>query len=123
MHEERCSKNLMMVLGYVTGEYEGIKGAATTFTPVDLWDMQFQSTAVPFEFRVPDGHNTVVFVRRGSITIGGEGKEQEVGPQGVALMNRQGTHLRLVPKEEGTRKSSLPSLLTTSFLRDNYVMH
>ena len=71
----------------------GVKGAATTHTPVELLDVRMATDGVSFDIPVPDGHNTVVFVRRGGITVGMEGKAVE--QQGVALMHLGGDVLRL----------------------------
>ena len=53
-----------------------------------------------FEIPVPEGHNAVVFVRRGAITVGEEQKPVE--QQGVALMHRGGNALRLSAAEANT---------------------
>jgi redox-sensitive bicupin YhaK (pirin superfamily) len=58
---------------------------------------------VPVELAVPDGHNLVVFVRAGAARIGAPGDERAVGPQGVALMQRAGTTLRLSAAAPDTR--------------------
>ena len=78
----------------------GVKGAASTHTPVELLDVRVAVADVDFDVPVPDGHNTVVFVRRGGITVG-EGKKK-VEQQGVALMHLGGDTLRLTATEKDT---------------------
>jgi redox-sensitive bicupin YhaK (pirin superfamily) len=78
----------------------GVQGAATTHTPVELLDVRVATPGVSFEIPVPEGHNAVVFVRRGAITVGEEQKPVE--QQGVALMHRGGNALRLSAAEANT---------------------
>lgn len=78
----------------------GVRGAATTHTPVELLDVRVGVDGVDFDIPVPDGHNTIVFVRRGRIVIGEEKKQVE--RQGVALMRLGGDTLRLAATESDT---------------------
>jgi len=75
----------------VAGELHGTRGPAATFSPVELFDLELRAADTPVELPVPAGHNTVVFVRSGEISVEG----QTVGAQGVALMSRSGEKLRL----------------------------
>jgi len=83
----------------IAGAFGATKGAAHTFSPVELWDVTLQVPQVDFEFEFPVGHNVVVFVRRGGIVVQG----QTVGAQGVALMHREGTTLRVSGLEAATQ--------------------
>jgi redox-sensitive bicupin YhaK (pirin superfamily) len=47
------------------GNFRGVKGAARTFTPVDLWDVEIKTLNKAFELDLTDGHNCIVFVRNG----------------------------------------------------------
>jgi redox-sensitive bicupin YhaK (pirin superfamily) len=88
----------------IAGELNGTRGPAVTFSPVELWDIEFGSmTNTPFELHVPAGHNCIVFVRRGTISVGAEGSEQVVESQGVALMHREGSTLRVTPTTPGSQ--------------------
>lgn len=78
----------------------GVKGAASTHTPVELLDIRMATKGVNFDVPIPDGHQTIVFVRRGKITVGE--KESPVEQQGVALMHLSGTTLRLAAAEDHT---------------------
>jgi len=86
----------------IAGALNGKSGAAKTFTPVELWDVQLPTKGVPVELDLPAGHNAVVFVRKGEIALGAEGEEHTIGPQGVALMERDGS-LRLVAAQKNTQ--------------------
>lgn len=63
-------------LRLIAGEYAGAKGAARTFTPVNLWDMRVKAgskTVLP----VPEGHNAMLLVLDGDVGVtGGEVIEQ-----------------------------------------------
>jgi len=56
----------------VAGEFRGTTGAATTVTPVILWDVALTRQNNGVEFPIPKGQTSGVFVRRGSINVGGK---------------------------------------------------
>ncbi len=58
------------VVEIVAGEYRGVKGAASTFTPVHLFNARFRKGGkASFEF--PAHYNTAVLVIEGSVRING----------------------------------------------------
>lgn len=88
----------------IAGELDGIRGPASTFTPVELWDMELGSLVnTPYEVQLPEGHNCIVFVRRGRAMVGAVGQEKPIEAQGVALMHREGSVLRVLATELGTQ--------------------
>ena len=87
----------------IAGELDGVRGPAQTFSPVLLWDAVLREAAIPVELAVPEGYNALVFVRRGAVSVGAAGREQRVGPQGVALLEREGAALRLRAEESDTQ--------------------
>jgi redox-sensitive bicupin YhaK (pirin superfamily) len=95
----KAGENSIRVIAGDEATY-GVKGAATTHTPVELLDIRIAAKDVSFDVPVPEGHNTIVFVRRGAITVGEEAKP--VNPQGVALMHLGGDVLRLSATEANT---------------------
>lgn len=57
----------------IAGEYRGIKGAASTFTPVHMLNAKLkQGATATFDF--PANYNTVLLVIEGGITVNGEDK-------------------------------------------------
>ncbi|MGN6671523.1 MAG: pirin family protein [Candidatus Nucleicultricaceae bacterium] len=68
----------------IAGELEGIKGPATTYTPVNLWDLQLQTDA-EVVLAIPEDHNVMVAVLSGHVTIDAQG----VGEAEVALLSRE----------------------------------
>jgi len=88
----------------IAGELDGTTGPAMTFSPVELWDVSLPVAEKPVLLRVPEGHNAIIFVRKGSIALGpSEAEQQHVGAQGVALLQREGTAIRLLAKQPDTQ--------------------
>ena len=75
----------------VAGTMGDAKGPARTFTPVNLYDVQF-SDASELTIEVPEGFTTAVFVMEGSVTIG---DTADISGMGLAVLERQGTELKL----------------------------
>jgi redox-sensitive bicupin YhaK (pirin superfamily) len=101
--DAECAADAAGTVRVIAGELEGTVGPADTFTPVELWDVHLPTAGAPVELEVPDGHNLIVFVRQGALRVGASGVERDVEAQGVALMERAGTTLRLAAKEADTR--------------------
>ena len=55
----------------IAGDFNGTKGAATTFTPVNLFDMKLKAGS-EIDFTTPLAHNTTLLVIDGDITVNGE---------------------------------------------------
>ncbi len=78
-------------------------GAAKTFSPVQMWDVQvpYSKKRSYVDIPFPPDQNCIIFVRRGGIYVGGDGtgtagnnnKDSltRLGPQDVAVMHRDGT--------------------------------
>jgi len=86
--------------GYVrviAGSLGNTPGVAKTFSPVELWDVILPEKSEDIDLPFPPDYNCIIFVRNGGIdVISEEGKAQSVGPQAVALMQREsGEVLRL----------------------------
>jgi redox-sensitive bicupin YhaK (pirin superfamily) len=77
----------------IAGEYAAkgaaAKGAAHTFSPMNVWDMRLNAGR-PVSIDLPDGHTTALFVLRGAIRIG---TADTVGSAELAVMERAGTQL------------------------------
>jgi redox-sensitive bicupin YhaK (pirin superfamily) len=55
----------------IAGELGGVRGPASTFTPVNMWDVRLDAGA-ELELPLPAGHNAQVAVLSGHVTIDGE---------------------------------------------------
>jgi redox-sensitive bicupin YhaK (pirin superfamily) len=71
----------------IAGEFDGTRGPARTFTPVNLWDVRLDGDAEVI-LPLPEGHNSMIAVLSGHVTIDGRG----IGEAEIA---------RLSPEEEG----------------------
>jgi hypothetical protein len=69
----------------IAGEFNGAKGPASTFTPINLWDVRLTPDA-HVTLPLPEGHTTMIAVLSGHITIDGQG----VGEAEIARLSREG---------------------------------
>ncbi|MBI0425939.1 pirin family protein [Psychrobacter sp. NG27] len=54
----------------IAGDWHGIIGAATTFTPINMWDIALH-TAGTTSLQVPNTHNTLLLVQEGQLLVNG----------------------------------------------------
>lgn len=69
----------------IAGEFDGTKGPATTFTPINLWDVRLDADA-EVTLPLPTGHTTMIAVLSGHVTIDGKG----IGEAEIARLSRDG---------------------------------
>ena len=60
-------------LRLIAGEYKGVKGAADTFTEMNVWDIVLNTGKIAV-LEIPETHNLSMVVLRGNVTL--NGKEQ-----------------------------------------------
>jgi len=73
-------------LRVIAGEFAGRTGAAKTFTPINLWDLNLgagKSAQLP----LPDGHTTTFLVLGGEVEVNGDQKAAEGA---LAIFSRSG---------------------------------
>lgn len=59
------------IVEVIAGEFKGVKGAASTFTPVEMYNVKIkQGSSVSFD--LPENFNTGILVVEGSIKVNGE---------------------------------------------------
>jgi quercetin 2,3-dioxygenase len=81
----------------IAGEFHGQKGAAKTFTPINLWDVTLRagkSVTLP----VPDGHTTAFLVLSGKVAINDD--DREAGEGDLAIFNRSGDEISIMAKAD-----------------------
>src|SRR5438045_8593241 len=83
------------VLEIIAGEYDGLKGPASTFTPMHVYNARLKSGA-DIELRFPQNFNTGLLVIEGSASI----KEQAVPTDQFVLFHNDGELIRIKPDEE-----------------------
>lgn len=79
------------IVRVIAGEFDGITGPAHTFTPINVWDLRLTSEQ-PIDLIVPDGHNTLLAVLKGSVRVS---KSETIGAAEVGLFDRAGDYIRI----------------------------
>jgi hypothetical protein len=82
-------------LRVIAGNYAGIQGAASTFSPVNLWDVKLVAGKTVV-LEVPEGHNSMVFVREGKLAL----ESAVIGAADLVLFEKDGTHIQLQAQED-----------------------
>lgn len=80
----------------IAGDLNGVRGPARTFTPVNLFDLRFE-TGGKAAFEIPESHNTAVVLLRGEVAINAgtvlKGEAQ------IAVLGRTGRLIELEAHE------------------------
>lgn len=91
-------KNGAGVLRLIAGEYEGKKGPALTFTPMNVWDLRLKKGG-HLEFPVTDGHTSALFVLKGKLQLS---TGEELKSAELAVLEREGDRLSFDAEEDST---------------------
>lgn len=80
----------------IAGELESTSGAASTFTPINMWDV-VMNVGKTHTFAVPESHNLVILVLDGTVQINGE----EIARRGeLVTFERGGADVRIESNNE-----------------------
>jgi redox-sensitive bicupin YhaK (pirin superfamily) len=82
----------------IAGGLAGAKGAARTFTPIDVWDLRLEA-GKGAELALADGCTTALVVLRGALRVG---ESEPVRSAEVALFDRAGERVRIEADEAAT---------------------
>jgi quercetin 2,3-dioxygenase len=80
----------------IAGEFDGHKGPAKTFTPINLWDVRLpagSSTAL----NLREGHTTLVFVLKGKVVVNGT---ETAGEAELVRFEREGSTVTLAAEAD-----------------------
>ncbi|MBT2159945.1 pirin family protein [Zobellia barbeyronii] len=80
----------------IAGEYKGVKGAATTFTRINMLNARLKKGGKA-DFSFPKNYNTVVLVIEGSITVNGN---DNVPTDHLVLMANDGENFTVEASED-----------------------
>lgn len=80
----------------IAGEYNGIKGSAFTFSPINMYNVKMNAGATA-NFSTPANYNTCLLVVKGAVTVNGENK---VPVDNFVLMHRDGEDFTITADEE-----------------------
>ena len=83
-------------LRLIAGEFDGHKGPARTFTPVDLWDIRLNA-GKSLTLDLHEGRNTALVVLRGTVQVNGL---EPVRQGQLALFDRKGDQMTLQASED-----------------------
>jgi len=75
----------------IAGDFDGHKGAAKTFTPINIWDVRLNRNK-PATLTLPEGHTLAVVVLDGTVEVNGS---QIVRPAEMVLLSRDGGDITL----------------------------
>lgn len=70
----------------IAGEFDGHKGPAKTFTPINMWDAHLNADA-KVTFALPEGHTTLLVVLKGRVIVNGT---QDAGVSEIVSLSREG---------------------------------
>lgn len=81
----------------IAGEFQGTRGPATTFTPINVWDLILNPNGSA-TLRLPDGHTSMVVVQSGAVQV----NDKRLNASELALFDRHG-ELVTLHAESGVR--------------------
>ena len=82
------------VVRVIAGAFSGQKGAAKTFSPINLWDVTLRAGRTA-ELALPDGHTTAFLVLSGNVVVNGE---REAAGGDLAIFERAGDRITVAAK-------------------------
>lgn len=85
----------------IAGNFYGIKGPATTYTPINVWDLRLRVDA-EVVLNVPDDHTTLIAVLSGHVTLDNEG----IGEAEAALLSPEGGEVMIKADGEAFNRSA-----------------
>lgn len=80
----------------IAGDFRGVRGAAKTFTELNVWDVRAQA-GYRDVFPVPDGHNAMILILKGGPTINGK---EPIRSREVAFFTPAGDQISIETNEE-----------------------
>jgi redox-sensitive bicupin YhaK (pirin superfamily) len=85
-------------LRVIAGEYEGKRGPARTFTPIDLWDVRLRHNGLS-SLTLPEGRTVAVVVLKGAVQVNGDTIAREAQ---FVLLDRDGGEITLEANGEAS---------------------
>lgn len=81
----------------IAGAFKDVKGAATTFTTVNLWDMKLK-TGADIEFEIPSTQNAAILLVEGTAIINGEAAPE----YSFTLLGNEGEKIQVKANTDAT---------------------
>ena len=83
-------------LRVIAGGYDGVKGPARTFTPVNVWDVQLNGGS-SVSLDPPEGHNAIVIALAGKVTVG---DTETIGEAEFVVLDREGSGATIAAQQD-----------------------
>lgn len=99
-------------LKVIAGDYQTIHGAAQTYSPVNVWDLQLKADK-DIELQAPATHNTILVILQGKVTVN---DQQVVAANQIVLFQRNDERLKI-----HTDEATIALLLTGEPLNEPIV--
>ncbi|RYX98724.1 pirin family protein, partial [bacterium] len=80
----------------IAGEYNGVKGPAYTFTPINLFDVKLNNNGV-MKLDLPEKYNTGILIIEGKVKVNGV---EEVPVNNFVLFKNEGTEITIEALED-----------------------
>lgn len=80
----------------IAGDFKGVKGAAKTYTPIEMYDLRLTKGS-QISFDVPLQHNAMLLVTKGSITVSAS---EKLGHKDFAVFNNDGETIDILASED-----------------------
>ena len=101
-------------LRVIAGYYDGHRGPARTFTPIDLWDVRLRQGGAT-SLSLPEGHTVTVVVLKGTVQVNGEAIAREAQ---FVLLDQTGGEITL-----GANNDASLLILSGEPINEPVVMH
>jgi redox-sensitive bicupin YhaK (pirin superfamily) len=82
----------------IAGAFDGHRGPAKTFSPIDVWDLRLQA-GHDVTLSMPDGHTAALVPAIGRVTVNGE---TAAGPAQLVVLEREGGEFAVAAAEDAT---------------------
>jgi hypothetical protein len=86
------------IMRVIAGAYQGVKGPANTYTPVNLWDLRLLAGQT-VELDFPENYTTLLFALKGSVKIN---NSATMGDAELAFFERKGKTVTLTALKDAT---------------------
>ncbi len=80
------------ILRVIAGDYDGTHGAATTFTPVNLWDVRIKKGYKTDKLPLPLGFNTMLLVLKGTVLVN---NIESIKQKELVFFEREGDYITI----------------------------
>ena len=80
----------------IAGQFRDVRGPASTFTPINLWDLRLAANS-ELEFNLPPGHNAAVVVLEGKAAINGGERLEDAR---LALLDSKGERVSIAAQAD-----------------------